>query len=189
MEHISRYLIQLRDAFVEEAHKVRFFPLSLSRPAFSWFSSLQPNSITGWADIENKFHAYFYSWIGEKKITNLTSMRQKNNESGSEFIQRFREVRSRCYLLNLSNDQLAELTLQGMSPVIRQKFSGHKFKNLAHLVQRVSAFEGQLQTMRKEKYLKGTSTMTDPYDADSNEDDSEVVATKWTWGKAPISCP
>ena len=30
--------------------------------------------------------------------------------------------------------------------------------------------------------------MSDPYDADSDEDE-EVTTTKWTWGKAPISCP
>ena len=90
MDHIRHYLVQLGEAFVEEAHKVRFFPLSLSGLAFSWFSSLEPNSITGWADLENKFNAYFYSGTGEKKIIDLASMRQKNNESGSEFIQRFR---------------------------------------------------------------------------------------------------
>jgi hypothetical protein len=48
--------------------------------------------------------------MGEK-ITDLTSMRQRNNELGSEFIQRFREVRSHCYSLNLSDGQLAELAL------------------------------------------------------------------------------
>ena len=90
MEHISRYFIQLGDASVEEAHKVWFFHLSLSGLAFSWFLSFEPNSITGWADLENKFHAYFYNGTKEKKITDLTKMRQRNNESGSEFIQRFR---------------------------------------------------------------------------------------------------
>ena len=75
MEHISHYLIQLRDASVEEAHKVQFFPLSLSGPAFSWFSSLKPNSITWWANLEYKFYAYFYSGTGEKKLTYLTNMR------------------------------------------------------------------------------------------------------------------
>jgi hypothetical protein len=103
IEHISLYLVQLGDASVEEAHKVRFFLLSLSGLAFSWLSSLEPNSITGWANLENKFYTYFYSGTGEKKITDLTSMRQRNNESSSEFIQRFREVRSRCYSLNLSS--------------------------------------------------------------------------------------
>ena len=94
MEHISRYLVQLGDASVEEAHKVRFFPFSLFGLAFSWFSSLEPNSITEWVDLENKFHAYFYSGMGEKKIIDMTSMRQKNNELGSEFVQRLREVRN-----------------------------------------------------------------------------------------------
>ena len=75
MDHIRHYLVQLGEAFVEEAHKVRFFPLSLSGPTFSWFLSLEPNSITVWANLENKFHAYFYSGMGEKKITDLTSMR------------------------------------------------------------------------------------------------------------------
>jgi len=85
MKHISHYLILLGEASIEEAHTVRFFPLSLSGPAFSWFSSLEPNSIIGWADLEKKFHAYFYSGKGEKKITYLTSMRQRNNELGFEF--------------------------------------------------------------------------------------------------------
>ena len=100
LEHVSHYLAQLGEASVEEAHRVRFFPLSLSRSAFSWFSSLEPNSITGWANLEHKFHAYFCSRVGEKKILDLTNMRRRNNESGSEFIQRFRQVKSHCYLLN-----------------------------------------------------------------------------------------
>ena len=108
--------------------------MSLSGLTFGWFSSLEPNLITGWDDLENKFHANFYNGIGEKKITDLTSMRQRNNESGSEFIQRFKEVRSRCYSLNLSDGQLAELALQGISPVIREKFNGQEFENLAHLI-------------------------------------------------------
>ena len=43
--------------------------------------------------------------------------------------------------------------------------------------------------MCKEKYLKGTTAMTDPYDADSDGDESEVVISAWTWSKAPVSCP
>ena len=43
--------------------------------------------------------------------------------------------------------------------------------------------------MSKEKYLKGTTVVSDPYDADSDEDGPEVATTEWTWDKAPISCP
>ena len=31
--------------------------------------------------------------------------------------------------------------------------------------------------------------MTDPYDSNSDGDDTEVMITEWTWGKAPVSCP
>ena len=64
MEHISCYLIQLKDASTEEAHKVRFFPLSLSGPAFSWFSSLEPNSITTWDWTTSSMHT---STVGQER--------------------------------------------------------------------------------------------------------------------------
>jgi hypothetical protein len=35
------------------------FPLSLSCTAFTWFTSLAPNSIFTWAQLEQKFHEYF----------------------------------------------------------------------------------------------------------------------------------
>jgi hypothetical protein len=84
--------------------------------------------------LERKFHVYFYTGTGEKKLTDLTSMRHRNNESGCDFIQRFREVRSRCYSLNLSNGQLAELALQVMFLVIKEKFTSQEFESLAQLV-------------------------------------------------------
>ena len=89
IEHVSLYLTQLGEASVEDAHRVRFFSLSLSGPAFTWFSSLPVNSIANWADLEKKFHTYFYIGTGKKKITDLTTMRQRTNESGIEFLQRF----------------------------------------------------------------------------------------------------
>ena len=75
IEHVSWYLTQLGKASVEEAHRVYFFSLSLSRLAFTWFLSLPVNSIANWADLEKKFHTYFYTRTGENKITNLTTCR------------------------------------------------------------------------------------------------------------------
>ena len=89
IEHVSRYLTQLGEASIEEAHRVCFFSLSLSGLAFTWFSSLPVNSIANWADLEKKFHTYFYTGVGEKKITDLTTIRQRTNESGAEFLPRF----------------------------------------------------------------------------------------------------
>ena len=92
IEHVSRYLTQLGEASIDKAHQVRFFSLSLSGPTFTWFSSLPVNSFASWTDLEKKFHSYFYTGTGEKKITDLTTIRQRTNESGAEFLQKFRET-------------------------------------------------------------------------------------------------
>ena len=47
-EHISQYLAQLGEAGSINELKVHLFYLSLTRTAFSWFSSLAPNSIVSW---------------------------------------------------------------------------------------------------------------------------------------------
>ena len=49
IEHVSRYLTQLGEASIEETHRVCFFSLSLSGPAFTWFSLLPINFIANWA--------------------------------------------------------------------------------------------------------------------------------------------
>ena len=113
IEHVSRYLTQLGGASIEKAHRVHFFSLSLSGPAFTWFSSLPVNSIANWADLEKKFHTYFYIETGEKKIIDLMTIRQRTNESGTEFLQ---ETRNLWFSLNLTNDQLAALAIQEMLP-------------------------------------------------------------------------
>ena len=89
IEHVSRYLTQLGEASIEEAHRVRFFSLSLLGPAFTWFSSLLVNSIANWTDLEKKFQTYFYTRIGEKTIIDLKAIKQRTNELGAEFFQRF----------------------------------------------------------------------------------------------------
>ena len=108
--------------------------LSLSGPAFTWFSSLPVNSIANWANLEKKFHTYLYTGTREKKIIDLTTIRQKTNESGTEFLQRFRETRNLCFSLNLADDQLAALAVQGM-PTWKEKLLGQEFDNLGQLAQ------------------------------------------------------
>jgi hypothetical protein len=140
----------LGEASIEDAYKVRFFSLSLLGPAFTWFSSLEPNSIGNWNDLEKKFHAYFYAGIGEKKITDLADMRQRPNESGVEFLQRFRETRNLCFSLNISDDQLAALAVRGMLPSLREKLLGNEFENLGQVAQKVSALSNQYQSMKRD---------------------------------------
>jgi hypothetical protein len=88
---------------------VRLFPLSLSGSAFTWFSSLPYNSVHSWADLEKQFHSYFYSGNHEMKLSGLIAVRQRHDETVQDYIQRFRDMRNRCYSFALTDSQLADL--------------------------------------------------------------------------------
>jgi len=123
MEHVNRFLLQLGEAGNYDALRVRLFFLSLSGSAFAWFTTLPANSILYWADLERQFHQFFYSRITELKLTDLTSLRQRNDESVAVFIKRFRDVKNRCYSLILSDQQLAKVAFNGLLPHIKDKYA------------------------------------------------------------------
>jgi hypothetical protein len=51
------------------------FPLSLYDTAFTWFTSLAPNSIFTWTQLVHKFHEYFYSGDTELRLSYLTTVK------------------------------------------------------------------------------------------------------------------
>ena len=59
---------------------MRLFPLSLSGAAFNWFISLPPNSVFTFADLEQKFHDYFFTGETELRLSHLSSVKQKIHE-------------------------------------------------------------------------------------------------------------
>jgi hypothetical protein len=93
----------------------------LSGAAFSWFTSLEPNSVSTWAGLEERFHEYFYNGDTELKLTDLTSVRQKYTETVPEYNKRFRETRNECYSLTVREKDLADLAFMGLSSYLREK--------------------------------------------------------------------
>jgi hypothetical protein len=75
LEHVGKFILQCGEASANEALKLRMFPLSLSGTAFIWFTSLAPNSIFTWAQLEQKFHEYFYSGDTELRLSPLTAIK------------------------------------------------------------------------------------------------------------------
>ncbi|KAK1645268.1 hypothetical protein QYE76_063073 [Lolium multiflorum] len=61
IEHVSRYLAQLGMVSVSDQLRVRFFSQSLTGPAFGWYTSLQPNSVQSWKQLEELFHTQYHS--------------------------------------------------------------------------------------------------------------------------------
>jgi hypothetical protein len=192
VEHISRYLMQLGEASTDNAWRVRYFPLSLTGPAFTWFSSLPPNSVITWEDLEQKFHSYFYTGTNEKKLVDLANLKQKANETPLEFLRRFRETKNLCYALNLPDDQLPGMAISGMQPAVREKLFGMEFEDLGQLSQRLALMNTQAQGFRREsRFQQKNNAVVDIYqafldEAGEYEDEDEVAAAELTWAKEPV---
>jgi hypothetical protein len=111
------------------------FPLSLFGTAFSLFTSIAPNSIFTWAQLEQKFHEYFYSGDNELRLSHLTTVKQKHNELVTEYIRRFRDSRNWCFNLNISDKDLSDLAYSGLTPHLKDKLESHVFFDVSQVLQ------------------------------------------------------
>jgi hypothetical protein len=165
-----------------DALKVYLFTLSLTDTAFSWFSSLSPNSLCSWGKLEHKFHDHFYSPKNELKLSDLTSVRQSCDESVNDYIRRFRDTKNQCFNLTISEKDMADLAFNGLCSYLQEKLDGHTFITLSQLQQKASAQENQSKeskdnfkhTYRNVNYVN--------YDSDTPSDESsDVYAAEFCW--------
>jgi hypothetical protein len=195
VEHIARYLMQLGEASADEAFRVRYFPLSLTGPAFQWFTSLPPQSVGTWRELEKKFHAHYFSGSMEKKLIDLATLKQRHNETPLEFLRRFREVKGMCFSLTLPDDQLADMAVVGMLPAVREKLFGMEFDNLGQLSQKLSLMSNQAYGFKKDTRFAKHHDIVDIYNqflekadqVEDYDDDQEVAAAEIMWGKEPLT--
>ncbi len=110
------------------------------------------------------------------KLSDLTAIRQKHDESVQDYIQRFREMRNRCYSLALTDSQLADLAFQCLIAPIKEKFSCQEFESWSHLAQKVTLHEQRFAEAKK-NFKKINHVYPDMHGSDE-EDDSEVAAAE-----------
>jgi hypothetical protein len=127
IEHVGQFILQYCEISANNALKLRMFYLSLSGTAFTWFTSLATNSIFTWAQLEHKFHEYFYSGVMELRLSHLTVIKQKHNEHVIDYIKRFRYNRNRCFNLNISDEDLVDLAYSRLSLHLKEKLESHTF--------------------------------------------------------------
>jgi hypothetical protein len=92
LENVDQFILQCGKPSAVDVLVVKLFPLWLSGTAFTWFTSLAPNSIFTWAKLEQKIHEYFYSGDTELRLSHLTAMKQKHSEPIANYIRRFRDT-------------------------------------------------------------------------------------------------
>ena len=105
------------------------------------------------------------------KITDPMAIKQKNDEPVTDYIQRFRDIRSKCFSLSLSDSQLAEMAFQGLLPHIKERFSSHEFESLSHLAHRLACADVRAPLSMKTTYQERLNFAGDSSDS---EDDAEI---------------
>lgn len=56
VEHVARDQTKAGDKANNKNLKMKYFPSSLTKNAFTWFTTLPPNSICNWNQLERVFH-------------------------------------------------------------------------------------------------------------------------------------
>ncbi|RYR16121.1 hypothetical protein Ahy_B04g073069 isoform B [Arachis hypogaea] len=139
-EHVARYLVKIGNLANEENLKMKFFPSSLTKNAFTWFSNIRPNSITTWAQLENAFHAQFYRGELNVVVTDLVALKREDGETINDFMIRFKNARSQCYV-SLPESEVVKIAIMGLEFYMRQKWLNVHIPDLAHLAERVRQVE------------------------------------------------
>ena len=113
VEHIARYLTEAGDLANNENLRMKYFPNSLTKNAFTWFTTLRPHSIFNWTQLERVFHEQFY--MGQSKISlkELASVRGKTPESVDDYLNRFRLLKARCFT-QVPEHELVEMAAGGL---------------------------------------------------------------------------
>nr|CAE03342.2 OSJNBb0005B05.9 [Oryza sativa Japonica Group] len=143
-EHVGQFLAQCGRASSMDTCKLRLFSLSLSGTAFTWFTSLPSNSISAWAQLEQKFHDYFHTNETELKLSDLTLVRHKYNESVVDYIERIGDVKNRCFNLKITDKDLADIAYNGLLDSIKEKLNGQIFLDIDHVLHEALAQESRV---------------------------------------------
>lgn len=194
MKHVGQFTtIQCGETNFNDILKTRLFPLSLSDAAFTWFTSLPPNSLYSWSQLEKRFHEYFFTGETELKLSHLTSVKQKINESVADYIRRFRDTRNRCYSLTISDRDLADLTFSGLLDCHKEKLENQDLCDVSQVLQKAMANENRVKEFKQvQKLNKKINHPVYTVGCESNKmdnNDHNVYAAKFSWLSKASSHP
>jgi hypothetical protein len=146
--------------------------------------------------LEQKFHEYFYSGDTDLRLSHLTAVKQKHNESTTEYIRRFRDTRNWCFNLNISDKDLPDLAYSGLTPHLKDKLESHIFSDVIQVLQWAldcgsRAKESRSFPMSNDKTRNEHHINMGDYSSESsNDEEADMCVAKWSWGSKskPIIC-
>ena len=104
----------------------------------------------------------------------------------SEYIQRFRTIRNRCYSARLTEKEAVELAVVGLASPIKDMASQADYPSLAHMVQKLSLYEQRHPELYQDKFKRAV-VLVETEEGEGSAGDQEVAVAEWTRGASP--CP
>ena len=135
MEHFSKFMDSMGPFAADRELCLREFSKSLTDCAYTWYSTLQPNSIPTWKDMVESFCTKYFH--GEEKVTIITlhNSKQKPSEGLLDFIRRFRDTALDCYG-QYKEQELLEICIDNMFSEYRAHLENLDIHQFAQLLQK-----------------------------------------------------
>jgi len=139
--------------------------------------------------IRAEFHDHFYSGDNELKLSHLTSVRPKHDESVTDYVKRFRDIKNRCYSLVITERDLADLVLNGLKTHIKERLESYEFLNINQVLQKALAQESRSKEVHRSTTDRPRMHMVD-YNDDNSDDEVDVYTTEFVWSSKakPYTC-
>ncbi|XP_058724676.1 uncharacterized protein LOC131596119, partial [Vicia villosa] len=164
VEHIARFQTEAGELANNENLKMKYFPSSLTKNAFTWFTTLPPQSLFSWNHLERLFHEQFY--MGQSKISlkELAGVRRKGTEAVDD------------YLLDYSIRKKLD-TLRDMA----------QLADRVRQVERLKAEKARVSKYHKKEKIAYVTTNEFDSDSDSEYEEGEVNVAELKLGP-PYIC-
>lgn len=72
--------------------RMKYFPSSLTKNAFTWFTTLPLYLIFYWTQLERMFHEQFFKGEIKVSLINLMNVKRCNVESIDDYLNGFRQL-------------------------------------------------------------------------------------------------
>ena len=122
----------------------------------------------------------------EVKLSDLSSVRQGQNESVLDYFQRFKAIKNRCFNLTISEKDLANLAYNGLRSYLKEKLDGFDFITVNHLQMRAIGLEFKFKNA-KDTFKNHQSIHVD-CKSDSDDEKKEVAEFIWPSEVKPCAC-
>ena len=103
----------------------------------------------------------------------------------SEYVQRFREVKNRCYSSRITEKEAVDLAVLGLAKPIKDLVFQLDFTSLVHMVLKLTTYEHYHPELYQDKF-KHHVNMSQADDSDDSGGEQKVAVAEWTQGANPV---